>query len=170
MENPENPSAAELFELVDSLYREYFKKLVEIARRSGCSPDSAEDLVQEVFRIAVEKVAELYASKNRVGWLVLTLRNRIGQNYRAMQYAQRLKAEMERIHTDRYEDQLSPKDTYRGLVSDEELELLIRFYVEGYSIRSIAGQDDVGYEACKKRIQRAKAHFNKAYREHIEDI
>ena len=170
MEKPENPSAAELRELVDSLYREHVKKLVEMAQRSGCSPDYAEDIVQEVFQIAMEKAAELYASKNRVGWLVLTLRNRIGQNYRAMQYAQRLKAEMEKLHKDRFEDQLDPKDTYHGLVSDEELDLLIRFYVEGYSIRSIADKDDVKYETCKKRIQRAKAHFYNAYRKLVEGI
>ena len=93
MDKPENPSAAELRQLVDSLYREQFKKLVEKARRSGCSLDYAEDIVQEVFQIAVEKSADLYASENRIGWLVNTLRNRIGQNFRAMQYAQRLKAD-----------------------------------------------------------------------------
>ena len=169
MEQPENPSAADPCKLVDSLYREQFTKLVELAQRSGCSPDFAEDIVQDVFRIAMEKAAELQASKNHVGWLVKTLRNRIGHNYRAMQYAQRLKAEMEKIHNDRYEDKLAPNDLYRGLISDYELNLLIRFYVEGRSIRSIAEQDKISYENCKKRVQRAKAHFYRAYRDLFGD-
>jgi RNA polymerase sigma factor (sigma-70 family) len=169
LEKPENPSAADPCKLVDSLYREQFTKLVELAQRSGCSPDFAEDIVQDVFRIAMEKAAELQASKNHVGWLVKTLRNRIGHNYRAMQYAQRLKAEMEKIHNDRYEDKLAPNDLYRGLISDYELNLLIRFYVEGRSIRSIAEQDKISYENCKKRVQRAKAHFYRAYRDLFGD-
>ena len=167
LEKPENPSAADPCKLVDSLYREHFKKLVEMAQRSGCSPDYAEDIVQEVFQIATEKAAELSASQNPIGWLVKTLRNRIGHNFRAMQYAQRLKAEMERLHHDRYEDQLDPKNLYHGLISDEELDLLIRFYVEGQPIRSIADHDGVSFETCKKRIQRAKAHFYRAYKDLI---
>ena len=170
LEKPENPSAAELRQLVDSLYREQFKKLVEKARRSGCSLDYAEDIVQEVFQIAVEKSADLYASENRIGWLVNTLRNRIGQNFRAMQYAQRLKAEMEKLHSDRYEDHLDPKDIYHGLVSDEDLDILVRFYVEGRPIQSIADHYDIKYETCKKRLQRAKARFFLNYKDLIEGI
>lgn len=170
MEKTENPSAAELRELVDSLYRKYVKKLVERAMRSGCSPDYAEDVVQEVFRAAVVNAEELYASPNRVGWLMRTLRNKIGDNFRAMKYAQRLKEHMEKQSADVYEDPLDPKDLYKGLVSDEELDLLIRFYVRGYPIRVIAESLGISYETCKKRIQRAKAHFYHAYRDQIEDF
>ena len=170
MEKPENPSDAELRQLVDSLYREQFKNLVEKARRSGCSQDYAEDIVQEVFQIAVEKAAELYVSENRIGWLVKTLRNRIGQNFRAMQYAQRLKAEMEKLHSDRYENHLDPKDIYHGMISDEDLDILIHFYVEGRPRQSIADHYGIKYETCKKRLQRAKAHFHSAYKNLIEGI
>ena len=170
MVKKENPSAAELRELVGSLYREHFKKLVERAQRSGCSPDYAEDIVQEVFQTAMVKSAELYASKNRIGWLMLTLRNKIGDNFRAMQYAQRLMADMEKLYTDDYEDQFDPKDLYKGLIGDEELDLLIRFYVEGYSIRFLAENLGISFETCKKRIQRAKNHFYEIYRDQIEDI
>ena len=170
LEKPENPSAAELQQLVETLYREHFKKLVEKARRSGCSLDYAEDIVQEVFRIAMEKAAELYASENRIGWLVITLHNRIGQNFRAMQYAQRLKAEMVKLHNDRYEDHLDPKDIYHGLVSDEDLDILVRFRVEGRPIQSIADHYGIKYETCKKRLQRAKARFFRNYKDLIEDI
>lgn len=169
MEKAENPSAEELRQLVDSLYRKNAKQLVEKAQRCGCSPDYAEDIVQEVFQVAVVKSADLYASENPVGWLVKTLRNRIGHNYRAMQYAQRLKADMEKHYSDHYEDQPDLKDLYSGLVSDEELTLLIRFYVEGYSIRSLADSLNISFETCKKRIQRAKAHFYQAYKDLMED-
>ena len=169
LEKPEKPSAAELRELVDSLYRKYVKKLVERAQRCGCSPDYAEDVVQEVFRAATERAADLYASPNQIGWLMRTLRNKLGDNYRAMKCAQRLKAQMEKKAADAYEDQLSPQALYKGLVSDEELDLLIRFYVGGYPIRDIAANLNISYETCKKRIQRAKAHFYEAFKDQIEN-
>ena len=167
MEKTENPSAEELRELVDSLYRENVKKLVERAQRCGCSPDYAEDIVQEVFRTATIKAADLYASPNRIGWLMRTLRHKIGDNFRAMKCAQRLKEQMEKRNTDTYNDQLDPQILYKGMVSDEELDLIIRFYVKGYSIQAIAESLGIGYETCKKRIQRAKAHFFDAYRDQI---
>lgn len=169
LEKPENPSAAELRELVDSLYRKNVKKLVEKALRCGCSPDYAEDIVQEVFRTATIKAAELYAAPNRMSWLMRTLRNKIGDNYRAMKFAQRLKEHMEKQDTDAYEDQLDPQALYKGLVSDEELDLLIRFYVKGYRVRDIAKSLGVNYETCKKRIQRAKANFYEAYKDQFDN-
>lgn len=87
MEKDETLSAEARNELVASLYWKHVKQLVEMARRNGCSRDYAEDVVQEVFQVALEKAEDLNASENQMGWLVLTMRNIIGTNYRAMKYA-----------------------------------------------------------------------------------
>ena len=171
MEKNENPSAEECNELVASLYREHFKYLVEMAKRSGCSSDYAEDIVQDVFQTALEKSADLYASENKVGWLILTLRNRIGHNYRAIKYAQRFMEDIQKVHTGKQEtDFLKPDDLYAGLISDEDLSLLIRFCMDGIPVKTIADELQINVETCKKRIQRAKARFLKAYKKHIGNI
>lgn len=170
MEKTENPSAEEQNELVDSLYREYFTQLVEKARRCGCSADNAEDIVQEVFQIAWVKAAELYASENRIGWLHLTLRNRIGHNYRAMRYAEKLLEHVKTSYAATHEDHLNLKVVYYGLVSVEELDLIIRFLVHGVPARQIAEEEGISLENCKKRIQRAKAHFFREYKKYIENL
>ena len=170
MEKAENPSATEQNELVDSLYREYYTEMVETAQRCGCSLEYAEDIVQEVFQIACVKFAEMNVSESRVGWLFITLRNRIGNNYRAMRYAQNLREQIKTSYAVTHEDHLKLTVLYSGLVSSEELDLLIRFYIDGVSAKQIAEELGINLEKCKKRIQRAKAHFLKEYKEHIENI
>lgn len=170
MEKDETLSAEARNELVASLYRKHVKQLVEMARRNGCSRDYAEDVVQEVFQVALEKAEDLNASENQMGWLVLTMRNIIGTNYRAMKYAKRYIEDHEILHPKAYEDQLDPDDLYSGLVSDEELSILIRFCLEATPIKEIADDLGINLEACKKRIQRAKIHFLKEYKKHIDSI
>lgn len=170
MENKEKPSAEEYNELVASLYREHFTYLVESARRLGCSRDYAEDNVQEVFQVAMEKKEELYACENRIGWLVQTLRNRIGTNYRAMLYAQRYIEHLKIMYNRNNETQLKPEELYAGLISEEDLSLLVQFCCEGVPAKDLADSLHISLETCKKRIQRAKARFIKAYREQIDNI
>ena len=47
-------------------------------------------------------------------------------------------------------------------MSDEELRLLLRFYLEGWSQKDLARELGIDIEACSKRIQRAKAHLKAA--------
>ena len=50
-------------------------------------------------------------------------------------------------------------------MSDEELRLLIRFYLEGWSQKELAGELGISLNACKKRIQRAKERLRRALEE-----
>ena len=47
-------------------------------------------------------------------------------------------------------------------MSDEELQLLLRYYLEGRSRKELARELGIDIEACGKRIQRAKAHLKAA--------
>ena len=93
------------------------------------------------------------------------LRNVIGHALRRMQYAARI-AEQLRTEvltgSEGYRDELDPETLYRGLVSDEDLQLLLRFYLEGRSRKELARELGIDVEACGKRIQRAKAHLKAA--------
>ena len=166
----DRPSADELSEMLSSLYHEFAAYLVELAQRFGCSPDCAEDMVQDTFAVAVEKIDELYHSENRRGWLVLTLKYRIGTTYRSMQYAQKLLQDLKQLQSMDYEDQMKPEDLYSGLISEEELRLLTQFCVKGLPIKVLAEELKISEAACKKRIERAKQRFRKAYEQHVSKI
>ena len=166
----DSPNTEELKELLDSLYREHAAFLVELAQVYGCSPDYAEDIVQETFRIAVDKAEAVFLSPNRKGWLIQTMKHRIGHNYRAMQYAQRLQRQLQDLYSGEREDQIKLKTLYAGLVSEEDLSLLIHFYVDSWSVKALAASLHIKEETCKKRIQRAKARFLKAYKEYVEHL
>ena len=58
-----------------------------------------------------------------------------------------------------YRDELAPELLYRGLIKEEELELLLRIYRDGLSRKELAEELGIDPEACNKRVQRAKAHL-----------
>ena len=164
------PDSDDLNAMLSSLFQDHSAFLVELAQGAGCSPDFAEDMVMETFQVAVKKAEVLYHSENRLGWLVLTLKHRLGDNYRAMQYAQKLQRSLETLYVGKREDQIGLEVIYSGLVDPEELKLLIRFYVEKWSNDALAASLGIKPDACKKRIQRAKARFMAAYKKYIEDL
>lgn len=166
----DTPSAGELKDMLSSLYNNFAAYLVELAQRNGCSPDYAEDLVQDTFTIAMEKIVDLYHSENRRGWLVLTLKNRIGTVYRSMQYAQRLLQNLEQLHRSDYQDGLKPEALYSGLVSEEDLRLLVDFCVNGLSVKMLAARLGISEATCKKRIERARKRFRQEYEKNITQL
>jgi len=132
--------------------------------RLGYRGDAAEDWLQETFLIAIRRIDALLASPEPGAYLLGILRNVIGYHLRSMKYAEGI-AEKLRAGSGEEEgsrDELGPETLYRGLVSDEELRLLLDFYLLGRSQRELAEELGIGLNACKKRIQRAKEHLRSA--------
>ena len=97
-----------------------------------------------------------------------TLKNVIGYQLRCMRYA----AELQRKLRERIPEEgksgsggLPPETLYRGTVSDEDLRLLIWFYLEDWSQKELAEELGISLNACKKRIQRAKERLRSALEE-----
>ena len=165
MEGKEMPTAEQLNELLTSLYENYFGYLVDYAQNCGYSPEVAEDLVQDTFTVAVRKAEDLYHAVSHRGWLIRTLRNTASNYQRKIMYAQRLLVKLEQQYlTDRREP-LAPRVLYDGLIDTKELELLIRYWADGESVRSIALSLGISEDACKKRIYRARDRLLKALEE-----
>ena len=167
MGGKDKPTAEELKALIAELYLAYGSYLTDYAQNSGCNPYVAEDLVQETFTIALQKSLDLYQAASRRGWLIRTLRNLIGNQQRNIRYAQKLLKRLEKQASDSHTDELSPLLLYKGMISEDDLNLLLRYWDYGDSVESIAKDLNLKIEACKKRIQRAKARFKKAYEEQI---
>ncbi len=140
---------------IEALFRENWEALYRYANRMLRSPPLAEEAVQEAFMIAVIKYEQLQASGNPAGWLFRTVRNVAMNQQRARQRGSelvlRLLAEQPEARTD--------GGVFADLEEDEDFRLVRRVTLEGYSVRETAEALGITVEACKKRIQRAKARL-----------
>ena len=149
---------------VQELYLEHYPALRRAAWNLGFRGEAVEDWLQETFLVAIQRIDVLKRHENPRAYLIQVLRNVIGHQLRSMKYAAQVleKLRVPESAEEEYRDETDPATLYRGLVSDEELRLLIRFYLEGWSQKELAGELDIDIEACSKRIQRAKAHLRAA--------
>ena len=162
MDDRNKPTAEQLNAMLTSLFQEYADYLLDYAQNYGCSPDLAEDMVQETFTIAVRKAENLYYAVTQRGWLILTLRNTISNDQRNIMYAQRLLKKLELQHQEERSESLSPAYLYKGLIDSKDLELLIRYWSDGESVKSIAKSLGISEDACRKRLYRAKERLKDA--------
>jgi RNA polymerase sigma factor (sigma-70 family) len=167
LDGKESPATEQLNALFASLFKEHYADLLACAKSARLSQEIAEDLVQETYTVALQKISELYYADNRKGWLKQTLRNQVRNHQRGVLYAQRLQRILEVQYSETRQADLPLSVLYENLVSRKDLDLLIRYWVNGETARMIADDLGINEETCKKRIQRASARFKKAYNEEI---
>ena len=165
----EQPDQAELRSMVASLYRQHSAYLIRLAPRFGCFPDCAEDLVHDTFLVAMQKAEALYKAENKKAWLILVLKRRIANFLRAIEYKRKLQMNLQALNYGAREDQIGLDALYSGLIGDNDLKLLIEFYVYRYPLCVLASRLDIKEAACKKRIQRARERMSAAYSAYIEN-
>ena len=165
----ERPLAAEEREFFRRLYRDHYQALFAYTHQLGLGKEVAEDYVQDTFLAAIRHIDTLREYENPRGYLYRILKNVIGYGLRSMRYAVELHRRLEEAEASAGAEPcagvLGPETLYRGSVSDGELELLIRFYLEGWSQKELARQLGISENACQKRITRAKAHLREAIQE-----
>ena len=152
-------------EYLHALCLTHYPALRRYVYHLGFRGEGVEDWIQETFLVAIRHIEVLKAHENPGAYLTQILRNVIGHALRRMQYAARIAEQLraeELTEPSGYGDELDPEILYSGLVSDEELRLLLRFYLEGWSQKDLARELGIDIEACSKRIQRAKAHLKAA--------
>jgi len=143
-------------EFLDRIYIEFYKFLTKLAEKHLYDSQKAEDVVQETFIAASKKVKELMQSPKPRGWLVNTLTYKVERENRTRMRFYKIFQEVEDIdalpvtHEDAYDFELLEifdKPDYTAL------RLVI---VDGYDINEAAAQLGIKYDACRKRIQKAK--------------
>ena len=152
-------------EFLHALCLDYYPVLRRYAWNLGFRGEAVEDWLQETFLIAIRRIDVLRNSDNPGPYLTQILRNVIGHQLRSMKYAAQIAEklrETESAEPEGYRDDPDPEILYRGLVSDGELRLLIRFYLEGRSQKELARELGIDVGACNMRLQRAKAHLKAA--------
>lgn len=127
-----------------------------------------EDLTQEAFTILWEKQESFLASPNPIGWLYVTAAN-LARNHLRTQ--QRWAACLAQVDPEFLEAQPDPRPLEAGLlnlegvVAPEELDLLRRVYLEGYSYEELAQELGTKPNTLASRVSRIKAKFRKNFPE-----
>ena len=147
------------------LYRETFRSLYAYALSALRDPALAEEAVQETFFIACAKIDYLLESPNPRGWLTLTVRN-VTRNLRVRERKRAAQVSLSATQEDPVGEEdvfLRPELLYKSYVSEEELALLSRVGIDGYTIQEASEQFGISVEAGKKQEQRAKKKFQKQF-------
>lgn len=155
----------EISATVTEAYDKYHHYLLDFARRRGCTEDVAEDLVHEVFIVVLENPKKFLECRNKAAWLFSTMKHRIEHLKRDEQYALRLQTELEKLYTEGYENQLSLKLIYGGIISEKDLELLIHYSSGRCSYNELSKQFGMEPATCRKHVQRARERLRKALEE-----
>ena len=146
---------------LEQLYLEMSPQLVRYAMVSLQDADAAEDLVQDVFRIACLRYEELAASSNPRGWLVNTLKYVLWNNNREKD---RYIAALFKVFSMQSEEEKSKQQmeaVHNELFNDDDFLLLKRLYLERETVQEIALHDGIPLDTCKKRVRRAKRRLKK---------
>jgi len=167
--NDERPLREEEQRFLRGLYQDHYRALFDYAYHLGIGREAAEDYVQDAFMTAIRHIEDIRKVNNPRRYLNQALKNVIGYQLRSIRYAvnlqKRLQEDPSLAQDGQCADELPPETLFRGSVSEPELNLLIRFYLEGWSQRELAEEMGISENACQKRITRAKEHLRKALKE-----
>ncbi len=163
MQDEERKQQSDIQAILTETYNKCAKYMIEFARRSGFSKDVAEDIVQDAFLQAMQKPEVLLVCENREAWMFEILKNYMGHYFRDAKYLRRLQQEMQPLINEMTEDQLAVLTLYKGMVDDEDLELLCKAILDGRSYAELSEEFGLKEPTLRKRIQRARDRFRKAY-------
>ena len=146
-------------ELLASYYEQFYSRLYHYANSSLQDPALAEELVQETFRRACERMEVFLSSPNPIGWLYVVLKNVMKEARRERESIAKtlsalsaMKAGEESVSFDG--DRAMVSLHYGGLLKSEDFALLCRVAIDNYSMLEAAEEFGLTLEGCKKRVQR----------------
>ena len=149
---------------IERLVAEHHYAVYRYAYRLAGSTADAEDLTQQVFLVAQQKLSQLKHVKNARGWLFAILRNsflRSRQQFAPVPVAT-LKLDIDSIPMEiPNEDEIDRERLQAALneLSDEFRVVLVMFYFEECSYREIAQSLGVPMGTVMSRLARAKGHL-----------
>ena len=160
----------------EQLYRNLFPELKIYAMRSLRNDAQAEEVVQDTFHEALQKIDVLMCHENPEAWLVLTLRNKI-RNYRrsvGKDCERILSLDVGVIEELGWEDatieavldKLTVQDTERQMrqaLTAEEQYLLRRLVFEEATHREITHELGISVWTSQKRLERIRDKLEKEF-------
>ncbi len=139
------------------LYMKYYPQLFQRAYRSIGDPEKAQELVQDVFLVALRQINVLYDHPCPVGWLHKTLSNLLLQEKKRPVW-QQLPPDDELPASAGMELQSGFSTLMPSGLSDEERDLLYWRFVEDLTYDEIGDRLGITSSAAGMRLLRAKKH------------
>lgn len=151
-------------ERIGQLYREMYEILYVYAKNALNDSPLAEEAAQDVFCIACAKSDELLESNNPKGWLMQTLKNLIRNIKR--QRAKMKKLAIISLNSEESDllgtyDEEDVDILYGDVSPREDFQIFKLIALKDYTMKEAADEFGISVEACKKRVQRIRAHLRK---------
>ncbi len=145
---------------LQQLYQSQYERMLNVAYRMVGSIELAQDLVQDVFLLALLHKAELSTHPMPEKWLMLTLKNLAQNERRGMQ--KHLSIPLESAEAFQTAPPTLSLELYlpKGLSEAERTILLWRFE-KRMEYREIADRLGISETGCRSRISRAIKHCRK---------
>lgn len=141
----------------DKIYLENYEMMVKIAYRLLDDWELANDIVQAAFLRMLTKCDKLKHHPNIKGWLVVTVKNLVGNEKKKAYY--RLEIPLHLGHEPTLEE---PSPDFQSVLppglKEEEIQLLRLYFEEELPHEKIAAQLGCTPAACRMRLKRAKQH------------
>jgi len=147
--------------IISELHSKFYDAMIKYALRRTGVPEIAQDMVQEVFQLAVLKINELAEHPNPAGWLFKALHYTITREMELTHYHEEISLEElplstpDNSHTPGLDEYL-PED-----LSESEREILILKFEKQLKYTEMAEILGIKPSACRKRLSRATAHLKK---------
>lgn len=155
-------------ELVESLYRLYFKKLFIYANAVLRNQEQAKDIVQDTFHEALRRIDVVAKHENPGGWLMNVVKNKLKEcernRRRDLRYLLSLDADFpdesnlpEELVSAQSELQSgSVMEIIERVLTSEELQLLKRIVFDRASHQQVAQEFGISVYASQKRLERIR--------------
>lgn len=143
-------------EFFTEIYNETYNDLGKFVSRRTRNPGMSEDILQEVYLEAFRHLDDLKTHENPVGWIYKTAYNKIKKMNsiydRHALYETSLEEGVDQEVWDHSE--LVELEEYRTALREDEYEILIKKYVEGYSHKDLAQVSGSSVAGSKMKLSR----------------
>ena len=144
-----------------AVHRDSYPRVYRYVRRRVESPELAEELAADVFRVVWQKWHD--QPRSDIAWLLTVARNLIGNAYRSRDRLVALQAKLRAsasLRSGAESEDLAVHDAMAAL-RDSERDILQLAYWDELSVAEIAGVLQCSEAAAKVRLHRARAAFRK---------
>jgi RNA polymerase sigma-70 factor (ECF subfamily) len=143
------------------LIRETHANLLTYARLKTPDVSQAEDIVQETFLTAWDKIGRLMSSPNPAGWLMNVLKNHLRKHYDGISSEQRI-TDVLTLHQDAAASQPEPSGeaSFTSVLSPDELRIAA-LKEQGYKHHEIAAKLGAKQGTIDSKVSRIKAKITR---------
>ena len=149
-------------QFIEALYREMYDKLYRFANVRLGNHHLAQELVQDVFVLAQEKISDVRSSSNPQGWLMKALSNSL---LHALRTKKMILARTVLLDENIAAPPPEPVSEYGldSFLQPEEWTIISLIYCYGFSIEETAEKMGITYEACRKRLYRTRKKIKETF-------